>query len=223
MAVVDLNEPPSFSVNPDKCIFICADVCSEDQVQAAIDGIINEFGRLDVVINCAGIMLVKPIYDPDSALVHPLDLFKTVINVNLCGTFNVCRLAVAAMMYKDEQFLDGNKQRGIIVNTSSVAGLDGLTKTLAYSASKAAVAGMTLPLARELGKFGIRVMGIAPGPFRTPLVGDPGEMKSLIGSITFPKRPGNPDEFAHLVLTIIKNQYLNGEVIRLDAGLRGYN
>lgn len=223
VAVVDLNEYPYSPVNPDKCIFICADVCSENQVQAAIDGIIKKFERLDVVINCAGIMLIKPIYDRDSAQVHPLDLFQTVINVNLCGTFNVCRLAVAAMLYKDDQFVDGNSQRGIIINTSSVAGLDGLTKTLAYSASKAAVAGMTFPMARELGKFGIRVMSIAPGPFRTPLVGDPGEMKSLIGSITFPKRPGNPDEFADIVLTIIKNQYLNGEVIRLDAGLRGYN
>lgn len=219
VVVIDLQNASSFDGNP-KCLSLCTDVCSEEQVQTAIDRTVQEFGRLDVVVNCAGIMTVKPIYDEKTLRVHEMDIFENVMKVNVFGTFNVCRLAVAAMALNSP---DAIGQRGVIINTSSIAGLDGLTNTAAYSASKAAVAGMTLPLARELGKFGIRVLAVAPGPFRTPLVMDPGAIKSLIQLIPYPKRPGNPCEFAKLVLAIIENPYLNGTVLRLDAGLRGFN
>lgn len=220
VAAFDLQAAENPTSSQSSFLSICGNVCSEDQVKSAIDLVLSTFGRLDFVLNCAGIMLIKPIYDVDTKEVHPMKEFQNVINANLLGTFNVCRLAVEAMMKNTP---DAGGQRGVIINTSSVTGLDGFTNSVAYSASKAAVAGITVPLARELGKFGIRVLAIAPGAFHTPLITAPNLLKNIIPMIPFPTRPGNPTEFAKLVIAIIENPYLNGEIIRLDAGLRAFN
>lgn len=169
VAVLDLQEN-SNATDPNY-LSISGDICSEDNVQAAIDRIICRFGRLDVLVNCAGLLLVKPIYNESTKEVHSLKEFQKILNVNVSGTFNVIRLTVDAMM-KTAPLDAANGQRDVIINVSSVAGLDGVSNMLAYSAAKAAIAGMTLPLARELGKFGIRVLSIAPGAFLTPIVGD---------------------------------------------------
>lgn len=220
MAVFDLHTNTNATFSNPKCLSISGDVCSEDQVQSAIDQILNHFGRLDVLVNCAGLFLVNPIYKESTEEVHSLKAFQDIFNVNVSGTFNVTRLVVAAMM---KGAPDANGQRGVIINTSSITGLDGLTNCLAYSASKAAVVGMTLPLARELGKFGIRVMSIAPGVFQTPMVAEMEAVKGMVVSNAYPKRPGEPREFAMLVMAIIENSYLNGQVVRLDAGLPAFN
>lgn len=219
VAVLDLQEN-SNATDPNY-LSISGDICSEDNVQAAIDRIICRFGRLDVLVNCAGLLLVKPIYNESTKEVHSLKEFQKILNVNVSGTFNVIRLTVDAMM-KTAPLDAANGQRGVIINVSSVAGLDGVSNMLAYSAAKAAIAGMTLPLARELGKFGIRVLSIAPGAFLTPIVGDvEGAQKRTLAN-AFPHRLGDPKEFAMLVKAIIENPYLNGDVIRLDAGLRAF-
>lgn len=219
VVIIDLTINSTLEKNPN-CLSLIADIQSEDEVKEALLQSITIFNRIDVLINCAGVMLVKPIFDKDSNCIHSLKSFKNVLNVNLVGTFNMCRLVIPEMT-KNVPGQDG--QRGVIINTSSVAGLDGLTNTIAYSASKAAVAGITLPLARELGSVGVRVMCIAPGPFKTPLVQNQKPIRNLIESIPFPKRPGNPMEFAKVILSIIENPYLNGHILRLDAGLRALN
>lgn len=220
VAVLDLQgNTNATSTNPNHLLSISGDVCSEDDVQAAIDRILSSFGRLDVLVNCAGILLVHPIYNESTEEVHSLKEFQKILNVNVSGTFNVIRLTVAAMMKTaPPEAADG--QRGVIINVSSVAGLDGASNMLAYSAAKAAIAGMTLPLARELGKFGIRVLSIAPGAFLTPIVADVEAAEKRAVNNAFPHRMGEPKEFAMLVKAIIENPYLNGDVIRLDAGLR---
>lgn len=219
VAIIDLSESSQFPDCPN-ILFIKGDVSSYDQVQRAVQLVVDKFQRVDILVNCAGKMAASPIYSDSEVGQHCLEIFQDMVNVNLIGTFNVCRFVVAEMVKNTP---DSNSQRGLIINTSSVAGLDGLTKAIGYSASKAAVAVMTLPMARELSQFGIRVMAIAPGPFRTPLITDKKSCNGLIELIPFPRRPGNPSEFAELVLSIVQNAYLNGEVIRLDAGLRVFN
>lgn len=189
------------------------DVCDEADVLAALD----EAERVDIVIHCAGIATAERALGKDGPLA--LDRFERVLRVNVVGTFNVNRLA-AAMMVKNEPGPDG--ERGVIINTSSVAAFDGQIGQAAYSASKGAVAAMTLPLAREFARFGIRVLAIAPGLFRTPLLaGLPDEaMKQLAATVPFPSRLGDPSEFASLALHMIENRMLNGEVVRLDGALR---
>ena len=189
------------------------DVCDEADVLAALD----EAERVDIVIHCAGIATAERALGKDGPLA--LDRFERVLRVNVIGTFNVNRLA-AAMMVKNEPGPDG--ERGVIINTSSVAAFDGQIGQAAYSASKGAVAAMTLPLAREFARFGIRVLAIAPGLFRTPLLaGLPDEaMKQLASTVPFPSRLGDPSEFASLALHMIENRMLNGEVVRLDGALR---
>lgn len=188
VAVIDLQDSTTTSRDflnnlPGRRIFFQGDVRSDEEIKSAVNEILTTFGRLDVCINCAGIMKVQRIYNGQTKEIHSLSSFQDMIDVNACGTFNVCRLAVEAMVQSEA---NAEGQRGIIINTSSVAGLDGLTSTVAYAASKAAVAGMTLPLARELGCFGIRVLCIAPGPFKTPLVKESQDMRSLIDSVAFP-------------------------------------
>jgi NAD(P)-dependent dehydrogenase (short-subunit alcohol dehydrogenase family) len=189
------------------------DVTDEDAVRELVDSCEELHGA----VNCAGIAASGRVVGRDGP--HSLEVFRRVVEVNLIGTFNVIRLA-AAKMAQNEPTAGGG--RGVIVNTASNAAYDGQIGQAAYSASKGGVVGMTLPIARELGRFGIRVMTIAPGPSDTPMLGQLREdiRQSLEAQIPFPPRLGRPDEFAALVRHIIENEYLNGEVIRLDGALR---
>lgn len=218
--VIDTAEKPQNEGKSDlNLMYIKGDVSSEEDIKQAIDHILRVYGRIDNCVNCAGVIVAKPLLNFTSGQeeVHSLETWMHILNVNLTGTFNMCRL-VAAAMAKNPADADGC--RGTIINTSSVAAYDGIKSLVAYSASKAAVSGLTLPMAKDLAKFGIRVMAIAPGSFCTPLISRYNAMNSIIQSITFPKRLGHPKEFAQLVHSIIENPYLNGEVIRLDAAIR---
>jgi NAD(P)-dependent dehydrogenase (short-subunit alcohol dehydrogenase family) len=197
--------------------FAKTDVSDEDQVQAAIDLAISTFGGINGVANCAGIGPAQRVVGKNGP--HALGLFSKVIQINLIGTFNVIRLAAAVMQNNEA---GGSGERGVIINTASVAAFDGQIGQAAYSASKGGIVGMTLPIARELARFGIRVMTIAPGIFETPLLmGMPDDVKASLGQqVPFPSRLGQPDEYASLVKHIIENQMLNGEVIRLDGAIR---
>ncbi|CAK9829417.1 3-hydroxyacyl-CoA dehydrogenase type-2 [Anthophora retusa] len=200
-------------------IFTPMDVTSEQNVTAAMEEIEKKFKQLNVIVNAAGIAVAHKIYNFNSKEAHRLEDFTKVFNVNVMGTFNVIRLGVP-LIYKNEPDEDG--QRGVIINTSSVAAFEGQIGQVAYSASKGAIVGMTLPLARDLAKPGIRVVTIAPGIFDTPLLGSLPEKvyAYLKKTVPFPARLGNPDEFAQLTQHIVENKYLNGEVIRLDGALR---
>ncbi|KVD87192.1 3-hydroxy-2-methylbutyryl-CoA dehydrogenase [Burkholderia stagnalis] len=196
---------------------VAADVTSEADGQAAIAAALDAFGRIDGLVNCAGVAPGEKVVGRDGP--HRLDSFARAVSINLVGTFNMMRLAADAMSKQDA---DANGERGVIVNTASVAAFDGQIGQAAYAASKAGVAGMTLPVARELARFGIRVVTIAPGIFETPmLTGMPQEVQDSLGkSVPFPSRLGRPGEFAALVRHIAENPMLNGEVIRLDGALR---
>ena len=197
--------------------FVKADVTQPDQVAEAV-ALAGESSPLRVCVNCAGTGDALRTIARDGAP-HPLDRFLRVININLVGTFNTMTLAASAMNRAEP--VDAG-ERGVIVNTASIAAFDGQIGQLAYSASKGGVVGMTLPAARDLAAAGIRVCTIAPGLMDTPLLGLlPAEGKAALGSgVLFPRRLGHPDEFAQLALQIVENGYLNGEVIRLDGGLR---
>jgi NAD(P)-dependent dehydrogenase (short-subunit alcohol dehydrogenase family) len=193
-----------------------ADVTDPAQIEAAITQA-SALGPLRVAVSCAGVGWASRTLDK-TGKPHDLDLFKTVIGINLVGTFNVLRLAAAAIAKTDP--VDG--ERGVIVNTASVAAFDGQIGQIAYAASKAGVAGMTLPAARDLAPAGIRVITIAPGIFDTPMLGALPEDKraALAADVVFPKRLGNPAEYGALVAAIVENGYLNAETIRLDGALR---
>jgi NAD(P)-dependent dehydrogenase (short-subunit alcohol dehydrogenase family) len=194
-----------------------ADVTDAGQVEAAVSQA-AALGPLRVAVSCAGVGWASRTLDK-TGKPHDLDLFKTVIGINLVGTFNVLRLAAAAIARTD--VLD-HGARGVIVNTASVAAFDGQIGQIAYASSKAGVAGMTLPAARDLAPVGIRVVTIAPGIFDTPMLGTLPEEKraALAADVVFPKRLGSPDEYGALVVAIAENDYLNGETIRLDGALR---
>lgn len=196
--------------------FLKCDVTSESDA-AAVVAAAQSLGTLRGLINCAGIAPASKTVGKDGP--HPLDLFQRVISINLIGTFNMSRLAADAMS-KTEAGEQG--ERGVIINTASVAAFDGQIGQAAYAASKAAVAGMTLPMARDLSRNGIRVMTIAPGIFETPmLLGMPAEVQDALGKmVPFPPRLGKPAEYAHLARAIIENVMLNGETIRLDGAIR---
>ena len=198
-------------------VFAHTDVTSETSVQQAVDQALRSFGELHGVINCAGISLGKRVLAKEGP--HDLESFAQVVNVNLVGTFNVIRLAAAAISLSRP---DAEGERGVIIATASCAAFEGQIGQAAYSASKAGVAGMTLPLARELARFGIRVVTIAPGIFDTPMMqGMPEPTRVSLGQqVPFPPRLGRPDEFAALAQHIIENPMLNGEIIRLDGALR---
>ncbi len=220
IAAFDLNEEAGQALVDElngQAIFVKVDVTSAESVQAGIDAAMEAFGQIDVCINCAGIAPGGKTVGRNGALA--LEKFAQVININLIGTFNVLRLA-AEQMAKNEPGEDG--QRGVIINTSSIAAFDGQMGQSAYAASKAGVVGMTLPIARDLAKLGIRVMTIAPGIFDTPMMkGMSDEVREpLIEMVQNPKRFGEPEEFAALAAHIVENSYLNGEVIRLDGALR---
>lgn len=205
------GEPPA-GVIP-----VSGDVTSADDVAAAV-ATATEAGPLRVAVNCAGVAWASRVLSKEG--VHELDLFRNVVMINLVGTFNVLRLAAEAMARTEA--VDDQGQRGLIVNTASVAAFDGQIGQIAYSASKGGVAAMTLPAARDLAQSGIRVMTIAPGILDTPMMASITEeyRVGLAAGVPFPKRFGRPDEYAALVLSIAAQDYLNGEVIRLDGSLR---
>jgi NAD(P)-dependent dehydrogenase (short-subunit alcohol dehydrogenase family) len=196
--------------------FAKADVTDAAQIEAAIAEA-GKHGPLRVAVSCAGVGWASRTLDK-TGKPHDLELFRTVIGVNLIGTFNVLRLAAAAIAKTDP--VDG--ERGVIVNTASVAAFDGQIGQIAYAASKAGVAGMTLPAARDLAPAGIRVVTIAPGIFDTPMLGALAEDKraALAADVVFPKRLGDPAEYGAMVAAIVENGYLNAETIRLDGALR---
>ncbi len=198
--------------------FVTVDVTDEEQVQAGVDAAVQTFGGLQGLVNCAGIAVAERVLGREGR-VHDLERFARVVAVNLTGTFNCIRLAAAAMA-RNEPNADG--ERGVIVNTASVAAFDGQIGQAAYAASKGGVVGMTLPVARDLARHGIRVMAIAPGIMDTPmLAGLPEKARqSLAQQVPFPVRLGRPEEYAALVVHIVENAYLNGEVIRLDGAIR---
>jgi NAD(P)-dependent dehydrogenase (short-subunit alcohol dehydrogenase family) len=201
----------------DSVRFAPADVTSEQEVTAAVEDALEAFGGLQIAVSCAGIGWAGRVVDREGNP-FPLEQFSTVVKVNLIGTFNVARLAASRMMRAEP---DGD-ERGVIVNTASIAAFDGQIGQSAYSASKGGVAGMTLPLARDLASALIRVVTIAPGVFDTPMLALlPEEAREALASnIPHPRRLGRPEEFAALVRHIVENPSLNGEVIRLDGALR---
>ena len=196
--------------------FVAADITSEEEVSAAVAAA-ADWGDLRIVVGCAGIGWAARTINREG-VPHGLDIFQKVITVNLVGPFNVLRLAASQMSKNDA--VDGEK--GVIINTASVAAFDGQIGQIAYASAKAGVVGMTLPAARDLAPAGIRVMTIAPGLFDTPMLAAlPEEARqSLAASVVNPKRLGNPGEYARLVQSIVENSYLNGETIRLDGALR---
>ncbi|MGY1838263.1 MULTISPECIES: SDR family NAD(P)-dependent oxidoreductase [unclassified Modestobacter] len=198
--------------------FVRADVTDEASVQAAIEVATGAGRPLRIAVNCAGIGYAARLLNRDG-VPHPLDAFARTVTVNLVGTFNVLRLAAAAMA-QTEPGEDG--ERGVVVNTASIAAYDGQIGQAAYAASKGGIVGLTLPAARDLASVGVRVCTIAPGILNTPLLAGLPEAASaaLAAGVPFPKRLGQPADFAELALAIIRNGYLNGEVIRLDGALR---
>ncbi|OBZ94933.1 3-hydroxy-2-methylbutyryl-CoA dehydrogenase [Pararhizobium polonicum] len=197
--------------------FVRTDVTSETDGLAAVNAALETFGHLHGLVNCAGVAPGEKVLGRDGP--HRLENFARAIGINLIGTFNMIRLA-ASIIQRQEPDSDG--ERGVIVNTASVAAFDGQIGQAAYAASKGGVVGMTLPIARELARYGIRVVSIAPGIFETPMMaGMPPETQEALGkSVPFPPRLGRPAEFAALVRHICENNMLNGEVIRLDGALR---
>lgn len=196
---------------------VVADIADEAAVTAAVQAAVENFGAVHGLINCAGIVGAEKILGRQGP--HGLASFARVIGVNLIGTFNLLRLAAAAMA---ENAPEASGERGVIINTASIAAWDGQVGQAAYASSKGGVASLTLPAARELARFGIRVMAIAPGVFETPMMaGMPEEVRAALGAdVPFPPRLGHPAEYAALARHIIENTMLNGEVIRLDGALR---
>ncbi|WP_290904873.1 SDR family NAD(P)-dependent oxidoreductase [Aquabacterium sp.] len=229
--IADLAPPREGFVTPqnsDRVAYLPTNVADEASAQAAVDTAVQRFGRLDVLVNAAGIGPAEKIHGKNGP--HRLDSFARTVQVNLIGTFNMMRLAVAAMVASGvpgsgapgESQAHPEDSQGVIVNTASVAAFDGQIGQAAYAASKGGVVAMTLPAARELARDRIRVMTIAPGIFETPmLLGLPQEVQDSLGrSVPHPARLGRPAEYAALVRSIVDNDYLNGEVIRIDGGIR---
>ncbi|MEK6706325.1 MAG: 3-hydroxyacyl-CoA dehydrogenase [Bdellovibrionota bacterium] len=198
--------------------FVAADVSQEKDVQTAIDVAWNDFGNLHGAVCCAGVGTPCRIVDKTNTA-HPLDLFSKIIQVNLVGTFNVIRLVASSIIKRGTE---AGKERAVIISTASVAAFEGQIGQAAYSASKGGIVAMTLPIARELARFGIRVLTIAPGIFDTPmLAGLSEEVRASLGQqVPFPPRLGRPVEYAQLAQSIIENEMLNGEVIRIDGAIR---
>lgn len=218
LMLVDLNaEALKAQASELEAGYAVADITQADAAQAAVDRAVSSFGELHGLVNCAGVVAGEKILGKQGA--HGLDSFSRVININLIGTFNLLRLAAEAIA-KSTANTEG--ERGVIINTASVAAFDGQVGQAAYAASKGAVASLTLPAARELARYGIRVMTIAPGIFETPMMaGMSDEVRAALSAdVPFPPRLGKPEEYAALVRHIIENSMLNGEVIRLDGALR---
>jgi NAD(P)-dependent dehydrogenase (short-subunit alcohol dehydrogenase family) len=220
VVIADLNQDGGAKLATElgaRVRFVKTDVTEENSVNNAVDSALKVFGGLHVSIQCAGIAVAEGVLGKTGP--HGLASFSKVIAVNLIGTFNVVRLAAAAMTKNDP---NAAGERGVIVNTASIAAFEGQIGQVAYAASKGGVAAMTLPVARELARVGIRVMALAPGIFDTPLLaGLPEPARVSLGQqVPFPSRLGRPEEFAALVAHIIENEMLNGAVVRLDGALR---
>jgi len=220
VAIFDLNREKGKNVSADigaDAFFSKVDVTNENSVTDAVNQAADALGGIKVVINCAGIGFPEKVLGKEGPM--PMSHFDKTIRINLYGTMNVIRLA-AEKMVANKPNIDGEK--GVVINTSSISAFEGLVGHAAYAASKAAIVGMTLPIAREFADYGIRVMTIAPGLFDTPmLAGLPDkEKQALTDMIPFPKRFGNPSEFAMLAMQIVENPVLNGETIRLDSAVR---
>ena len=223
VAIFDLNETLGAEVvaelGADNVTFTKVDVSNAESASAAIDKVITDFGALHICVNCAGIATAEKILNRDGVAM-PLENFTKAINVNLIGSFNIARLA-AEKMAKNEP-LNDSQERGIIINTSSVAGYEGQVGQAGYAASKGGILALNLPLARDLAQWGIRVNAIAPGIMGTPMVvGMPEKVQeALVSNIQFPKRLGAPEEFGALAVHMIENSYINGETVRLDGAIR---
>lgn len=221
VVIMDINEDRGKTAQDelgDKARFIRCDVSDAEEVAVAVAGAAEAFGGIEVLVNAAGVVRAQRVLSRDGVM-FDLDLFRFTIGVNLIGMFDVIR-NTARVMANNEPGVDG--ERGVIVNVASIAAFEGQIGQAAYSASKGGVVGMTLPLARDLGSVGIRVNTIAPGIMDTPLLESaPQELKEALAQLhVFPKRLGTPEDFAHLVTSIVENPMLNGEVIRLDAATR---
>ena len=201
----------------DAALFCLTDITKEEDVQAALDKTVEAFGAIHIAVNCAGVGIPAKVLGKEGPM--PMAHFNKVVQINLIGTMNVVRLA-AEKMVQNQGNDDGEK--GVMINVASVAAFDGQIGQAAYSASKAGVVGMTLPIAREFAEYGIRIMTIAPGIFRTPMLEAlPENVQEALGKmVPFPKRLGEPSEFAALAQHIVENSMLNGEVIRFDGALR---
>jgi NAD(P)-dependent dehydrogenase (short-subunit alcohol dehydrogenase family) len=218
--IIDINENAGAHlafINPTQILFIKCDVTSESEVEEAIQLTKEKFGKIDGLVNCAGVGPPKRVVGKDGP--HELPFFQKIVSINLFGTFNCIRLVANEIQHNDP---NENGERGVVINTASVAAFDGQIGQAAYAASKGGIVSMTLPIAREFARMGIRVMTIAPGIFETPLLASlPQEAQDSLGKqVPFPSRLGRPDEYAMLVKQIIENPMLNGEVIRLDGAIR---
>jgi NAD(P)-dependent dehydrogenase (short-subunit alcohol dehydrogenase family) len=220
IVVADMNTDTGEAIIKDlgsRAVFVQMDITSPDQVKAGFDRALQEFKNVHILVHCAGTGWVGKIAGKEGP--HDLDMFIKIVNINLIGTFDVCRWA-AFYMQSNEPNEDG--ERGVIINTASIAAFEGQIGQVAYTAAKAGIAGMCLTMARDLGPLGIRALAIAPSLFATGLTkGIPDEFaKALTKDAAFPKRLGKPEEFAKLVAAIVENPMLNGQCIRLDAGQR---
>jgi NAD(P)-dependent dehydrogenase (short-subunit alcohol dehydrogenase family) len=222
VVVADLNEERGKNIASELGgLFVKTDVSDEQSVQAAVDAAAGLGAPLRVVVSCAGVGWAARTVMRDGSP-HDLAAYRRVIDINLIGTFNLMRIGAAAIAKTEPADADG--QRGVVINTASVAGIEGQTGQVAYSASKGGIIGMTVPAARDLAAIGVRVNTIAPGIIDTPIYGS-GETaeefkKKLIAPVAFPKRLGTAAEFAHLARALIENDYMNAEVIRFDGGIR---
>ncbi|MGD8689998.1 MAG: SDR family NAD(P)-dependent oxidoreductase [Gammaproteobacteria bacterium] len=220
VAMLDINEEAGNAAREklgERALFIKTDVSNEGEVNAAVEQARTTFGGLNLAVNCAGILGAGRVLGKKGPMAS--DFFAKVIHVNLIGTFNLSKAAAQAMESNEP---DEDGQRGLIIGTASVAAFEGQIGQAAYSASKGGVVGMTLPMAREFARFGVRVMSIAPGIFWTPMMeGMPPEVQESLGKqVPFPSRLGKPEEFADLVASIWENSMLNGTTIRLDGAIR---
>ncbi|MBA9003113.1 MULTISPECIES: SDR family oxidoreductase [Thermomonospora] len=222
VVVADLNEDKGKALADEiGGVFVKTDVTDEAQVQAAVQAAVDTGAPLRIIVNSAGIGWATRTVNRDGSP-HDLASFQKVIAVNLVGTFNLMRIGAAAIAKTEPADADG--LRGVVINTASIAALEGQTGQVAYSASKGGIVGMTLPAARDLSAIGVRVNTICPGIIDTPIYGEGPDAEAfkakLAAPVPFPKRMGRPAEFAHLVRALVENDYMNGEVIRFDGGIR---
>ena len=220
VSILDMQEDETKGLSEEfgeACTFFYTDVTNEESINEALTSAISKYQFINLLVNCAGIGIASKVIGKEK--LHDSSIFQKIINVNLVGTFNVLKLVAEKMI---ENQPDDDNFRGVIINTASIAAFDGQIGQAAYSASKGGIVSLTLPLAREFARYGIRVCTIAPGLFETPMMSGLPEKayQTLVDSTLFPKRLGYPKEFAKLVLSIFENNMLNGEVIRLDGALR---
>ena len=220
VAVLDINEDQGnqlAAAHPKQVIFVKTDISNEQQVDSAVDFAVEKFGKLNLAVGCAGVLGAGKIVSKKGPM--PLEYFQKVVNINLIGSFLLTRAAARHMQVNEPS---ENKERGVIIHTASIAAYEGQLGQVAYSATKSAIVGMMLPLAREFARSGIRCMAIAPGIFETPMMASvPEEIReSIAQGIPFPSRFGTADEFAEMVEHINQNQMLNGSTIRLDGATR---